>query len=1047
MKLRILLISFLFLALSASMAEAQKLYTAKDSILLGKDTTIRLTVPKYRGQIQWQKSINGTNWTDIKNGKKDTLHISTGTEALYRAAVADGSCLPIYSDSALLIPSDTTIKNITGPEKLNWLLISDSTQISTGQYIYVGNNTNQPFETGKVILDEQSGGTIRKVIGVIQKGDTLITTTEQATMEDLFVNTSFKLSTDMIRPESLKKAVTGTEISKALTDAEGFIHPVKIIYHTEQGSILKNAKDGGTGKFGENLKKKEDFSGTVIFKYGSSKIWISKGVIEFNPVFKFEFDFIKPDIDWENLKFNRGELKLFKFWSDETCFTVNAEVTAEIKTSLKHTGKPTALIPRIITTSFEFLLPNGIPVYISVDCDIMYKLSYDFKGYVKATTGFEANRYITAGIKYENNEWSTWNSYRKEDKFSPLDFDAKIKSSQRFEIFPHFDIKLYKVLGPWLEVIPYLTAQQNINLLKGSWDANVELGLDAQIGAEVKVMGKDILKADPYYKELFNKEVWGTPDSLGLIAGNNQQAMGGEALPSPVSVQVFDTSRQPVAGVPVFFEPDEGSLNDYKVFTDGSGMASVVWTLPVSPGKKNLTVKVLNSGEKVVRKGSLTVNATVKSAGIPVVTTKPVTDITHASAASGGEVTSDGGSTVMKAGVCWSTTSGPTVEVSNKTIDGSGSGSFTSSLTGLQGNTTYYVRAYATNSVGTAYGSQVVFTTKQNISLAVLTTKTVTEITSSSAVSGGDITTDSGAPVTARGVCWNTTGNPTILNSKTINGTETGSFASSLTDLTASTTYYVRAYATNIAGTAYGNQLTFKSASAGTPTGTFVDSRDGKTYNWVQIGNQVWMAENLAFLPSVSPPTTGSNTISYYYVYNYNGSDVNAAKSTTFFSTYGVLYNWVAALQGTVGSTSNPSDIKGICPNGWHLPSNAEWIVLENYLIINGYNYDGTTTGNKIAKSMASSINWISSSKIGAVGNIDFPAFRNKSLLSFQPGGNRASDGRYSVIGDHGYWWTSSDDTGKVGYARSKYLYYDSNDERSNSDNKVCGFSVRCVKD
>ena len=192
----------------------------------------------------------------------------------------------------------------------------------------------------------------------------------------------------------------------------------------------------------------------------------------------------------------------------------------------------------------------------------------------------------------------------------------------------------------------------------------------------------------------------------------------------------------------------------------------------------------------------------------PIVTTADVTDITQTTAVSGGNVTDDGGASVTARGVCWSTSQNPTVS-DNHTSDGNDTGSFTSNLTNLTANTTYYIRAYATNSEGTSYGEQKSFTTLQNIELPTVTTADVMDITQTTAVSGGNVTDDGGAAVTARGVCWSKDPNPTIDNSFISNGNGTGSFTIEISGLTSATTYYVRAYATNSEGTSYGEQKTF----------------------------------------------------------------------------------------------------------------------------------------------------------------------------------------------------------------------------------------------
>ena len=203
------------------------------------------------------------------------------------------------------------------------------------------------------------------------------------------------------------------------------------------------------------------------------------------------------------------------------------------------------------------------------------------------------------------------------------------------------------------------------------------------------------------------------------------------------------------------------------------------------------------------------------SPGVPTITTTEVTSITDSSAISGGNITNDGGASVTARGICWSTIHNPSLLDSHNTDDVPGTGSFISNLIDLTPVTTYYIRAYATNSFGTVYGNEITF--KTSALVPSLTTTPVLSISATSAVSGGIINSDGGAPVTAKGVCWSPNQIPIVTDSHTDEGTGTGNFASNLTGLNSNTKYYVRAYATNSAGTGYGDTISFKT-KAGLPT-------------------------------------------------------------------------------------------------------------------------------------------------------------------------------------------------------------------------------------
>lgn len=197
-----------------------------------------------------------------------------------------------------------------------------------------------------------------------------------------------------------------------------------------------------------------------------------------------------------------------------------------------------------------------------------------------------------------------------------------------------------------------------------------------------------------------------------------------------------------------------------------------------------------------------------KPVTFPVVSTVSVTNVTLTSATAAGEVTNSGGADVTERGFVLSTTENPTVE-NYKITSGTGTGEFSAELTELFPETQYYVRAYAINSKGVAYGDQLTFETEP-MEAATLQTLAAEDINFTAAYVGGEITNNGGAVITERGIVWNTTQNPTIENNKVVDEENDGNeFSVALNNLPVGTTIYARAFATNAAGTAYGNQISF----------------------------------------------------------------------------------------------------------------------------------------------------------------------------------------------------------------------------------------------
>jgi uncharacterized protein (TIGR02145 family) len=409
-------------------------------------------------------------------------------------------------------------------------------------------------------------------------------------------------------------------------------------------------------------------------------------------------------------------------------------------------------------------------------------------------------------------------------------------------------------------------------------------------------------------------------------------------------------------------------------------------------------------------------------------TTSEVLLIKETTAVSGGFIGNDGGSQITEKGICWSTVPDPTIN-DNKAAGGAGSGAFTLTIADLTPKTTYYVRAYATNSGGTAYGNQVSFTTKQSISestVPVIITTSVTEITVASAVIGSLITSDGGQGIIDKGICWATTPNPTTDNRRTSWGIGTETYPDIIYGLHPSTSYYVRAYAVNAVGTGYGDELSF-TTSAISPImfnsdlayGSIEDA-DGNLYKTIQIGTQIWMAENLrttkfndgVSIPNVTDDTEWEKLTTPGYCWYDNDP-------SSFKDTYGALYN---------GYTVNTGKL---CPAGWHVPTNNDWNILANYL--------GIDAGGKLKE--AGTTSWVTPNT-GASNISGFTAI---------PGGSRApyyQEYRYSTFSFLGYnssLWSATEYSNDVAY--DVWLYSKESDFYLFRTTKIDGKSVRCLKD
>lgn len=401
---------------------------------------------------------------------------------------------------------------------------------------------------------------------------------------------------------------------------------------------------------------------------------------------------------------------------------------------------------------------------------------------------------------------------------------------------------------------------------------------------------------------------------------------------------------------------------------------------------------------------------TTTSAIKPTVTTSSATNISYTSATVGGNITSDGGATVTERGICYSKSSSPTLSDS-KFVSGSGIGTYTTNLTGLLDGTTYYVRAYAINKKGVAYGEQKSFTTKA-YSLPSISSLSVTNIYNNSVTVSSNVTNDGGSNITERGFVYSTYQNPTISNTKVKNGTGTGDFTCNITNLQENTNYYLRAYAVNSKGIAYSQQVNFTTK---TIANTLFDGT-ANGYTYVDLGLSVkWATCNIGARESedfgeyLAWGETNSKTL--YWWGTYKWYTAYSEPCTKYFE--GIDNRTQLSLEDDAAHVKWGSS--------WRMPTDAELTELCEQCVWRWVNQNGIYGYN------------VTSQK---------PGYTNKYI--FLPAAGYCEDSSLFYEGSEGYYWSSSLLRGNSFGARC--LRFTPKNYYPNSYNERCiGFSVRPV--
>ncbi len=399
--------------------------------------------------------------------------------------------------------------------------------------------------------------------------------------------------------------------------------------------------------------------------------------------------------------------------------------------------------------------------------------------------------------------------------------------------------------------------------------------------------------------------------------------------------------------------------------------------------------------------------------GIPAITSPAASNIMHNQVTLQSAINEDNGLSVQSRGFVWGSNPGVTID-DNIINAGSGMGSFTETLTGLGVGATYYIKSFAINERGVFYGASQI--TVETIDYPSVTTNDVSGIVQTRVIAHGSVTGSGNAPAVARGFVYGLNPNPTTDDIKIPAGIGIGEYTSNIANLSPNTTYHLRAYAENMAGIIYGENLSFTTVQDNLTITDF----DGNTYATVTIGNQIWMAENLKTtayndgtpIPEISDPFVWTELTTGALVWYDN--------DISWKDYYGGLYNWHAA-----------KNENSLCPTGWVVPSHDHFQVLSIFLggnAVSGGKLKSTRTDPETHP------RW----------NTPNAAATNSSSWSGLGAGLRGPNGNFSSFGLYGRWWSSSETENMKG----NFIELTTGNGTLTIGNgwKHHGYSIRCIK-
>ncbi len=545
-------------------------------------------------------------------------------------------------------PDSVSLKNnIVVIDSTKLTLISSADQLSQGIYVYTYTGATPGFVVNGVIIGITGDGYLRKITSITNSPGQVVLNTVQGDFTDVFQNGKISFSS-------------------------GF------------SNLMRKTDDGYT----------YNISNVALYDRGGVSVELTNGSVKLNPNWNY------------SMEFNDGDLASFSALCQNGTLNSNFDVNVAVSTTASFDKSDT-----IATGSRRDVVWVGqLPIVIVTYFYLIANVSGNINANINRDVVFTDNESFNLGVNYFGGSWSGVHNFNHDATTSLTGRTGAAGFVLNCSLIPQMNIKLFGILGPYgsLPIKTYMVG--NIASPALDWDFSMGEFLQPTIGVSANILSKKL--AD--YSTSWNSDSikYYTPYQISVISGNNQTGSANSYLAQPLKVQVTDNLGKKQSNVPVYFTVTNGggSAESTSILTDTNGYAQTRFKLgsnPSAPQWVHASAKKANG--TAINGSPAGFVASISGSTGTGLTTNTVTSITSASAVSGGNIPASLG-TITARGVCWGTAHNPTI-AGNHTSDGASTGIFTSNITGLSANTTYYVRAYATNSVGISYGNEQTFHT------------------------------------------------------------------------------------------------------------------------------------------------------------------------------------------------------------------------------------------------------------------------------------------------------------------------------------------------